>query len=62
MDDLERHRRQRHKDTIMNSWDEITERLNRGETVSLETFVPDTERREKKNAAIEKMLANKQKL
>jgi hypothetical protein len=52
----------RKKKTILDNWDEITERLTMGQTIDLNTFVPDDNRRKRKNNDISKMLENKQKL
>lgn len=52
----------RKRKAILDNWDEITERLTLGETSDLNTWVPDDNRRKRKNNHIAKMLEDKQKL
>lgn len=54
-------RSQKKKD-ILDNWDEIVARLNAGQSVDLENFVPDEQRREGKNKNIINTLENKRKL
>lgn len=58
----EEEKEKRRRMMVLSAFDEITERLNRGESINLNTFAPDAMRRERKNAAILKSIENRRKL
>lgn len=62
MNDIELEKERRKRKDILDNFDEIMDRVQAGESVDLKTFVPSGECKKKKNAAIEKHLANKSKI